>query len=123
MQILRNNAIRNELGGKRNSKRFLYNGIHLDSSYEVRYAKILDKAGVEWIRPKKVLWIDDDGKTHRYYADFYIPKYNIYIDTKNKYLIERDRYKIEKVSKQNSITIKIVNIKDIENMEINGLVI
>jgi hypothetical protein len=120
---LRESAIRNELGGKRNSKRFLYNGIHLDSSYEVRYAKILDKSGIKWIRPTKVIWSDANGKPHRYYPDFFLPDYNVYIDTKNKYLIERDRYKIEKVSEQNNIVIKVISIQDIEFMEMNGLVI
>jgi hypothetical protein len=114
---LRKRAIKNELGGKRNSIKFNYNGIILDSSYEVRFAKLLDYANIKWNRPKKILWVDDVGVQHRYYPDFFIEEFNCYIDTKNDYLAEKDKRKIELVSKQNNIVVKIVTLKNIKELE------
>ena len=122
-EALRQSAIKNELGGKRNSKRFKYNGISLDSSYEVRLAKVLDKNNVKWNRPKAVMWVDDNNISHRYYPDFFLLEYGYFIDTKNDYLAERDKRKIELVSKQNNIIIKILTLNDIICLENNNGVV
>jgi hypothetical protein len=122
-EALRNTAIKNELGGKRNSKRFNYNGIILDSSYEVRLAKVLDRNKIKWERPKKIMWIDDSNIKHRYYPDFFLVDYGYFIDTKNDYLAERDKRKIELVSSQNNIIIKILTLNDIKMLEENNGVV
>lgn len=120
---IRQTAIRNELGGKRNSKRFVYNGITLDSSYELRIAKVLDKQNIKWIRPSKLKWSDSNGIEHRYYPDFYLCDYGYYIDTKNKYLALRDAEKIKAVSNQHKVKIRIIELDEIIKSEKNGLTI
>lgn len=72
----------------------------LDSSWEVKVAKSLDAADVEWIRPKFIKWTDVTGKIRRYFPDFYLPKSDIYLDPKNPYCMVRDKEKMEQISKQ-----------------------
>lgn len=80
--------------------------VYLQSSYEVKFATILDEHHIEWSRPDPVFWVDSNNKTHRYYPDFLIN--NTYFDTKNDYLIKKDADKIKRVQEQNSITVIIV---------------
>ena len=49
---------------------------------------------VEWERPIPLNWMDSEGVKHRYYPDFYLPEYNIYLDPKNSYLMKKDEEKI-----------------------------
>lgn len=111
-QILREAAIRNELGGKIISKPFPYNKdgkiINLQSSYEYRVAEELDKNSINWTRPSYFIWTDAIGTDHRYYPDFYLNDYDIYLDPKNDYLIKKDKDKICRVQKQNNITVLIL---------------
>ena len=69
--------------------------IWLQSSYEIEFAKILDKLNLNWERPEPLKWIDNFGKEHRYYPDFKVN--GIYFDTKNDYLAIKDIPKIEAV--------------------------
>lgn len=80
-------AKKNNLGGWHTSKTIDYNGIKLDSQYELKVAQELDENLVKWERPKYFIWEDFNGIKHRYYPDFYLPEYNVYLDPKNDYLI------------------------------------
>lgn len=110
-------AFERHLGGWHTSKTFEYKGIKLDSKYELEVAKELDKNQVKWERPAYFLWEDTGGVKHRYYPDFYLPEYNIYLDPKNDFLINNkskrfgmtDVEKIEKVQQQNRIRIIILD--------------
>jgi hypothetical protein len=108
------NAIARGLGGH-TSKQKLYfekndgSVVYLQSSYEIRFAKILEALRIEWSRPEPLPWIDDSGKSHRYYPDFKVGK--IYIDTKNDYLAVKDKPKIDAVVEQNNVDVRIVTEK------------
>lgn len=82
-----NNAKRRELGGWHSSKKFVYNGVTLSSSYELTVAQDLDKNGIRWEKPSYFIW-KLNGVEHRYYPALYLPDYDVYLDPKNKYLIE-----------------------------------
>ena len=56
----------------------------MDSSWEIALAKRLDELNIEWKRPEPLSWIDSTGKKRNYFSDFYLPKYDIYLDPKNK---------------------------------------
>jgi hypothetical protein len=94
-------------GGETNYKRYIYKGIIMDSSWEVKLAEWLDEIQVEWKRSRSYMfyWIDKVGRKRRYYPDFYLPTLNVYCDPKNKYLQEKDRYKIESATRENNVTV------------------
>lgn len=56
----------------------------MDSSWEIALAKRLDELKIEWIRPEPLKWTDSTNKERNYFSDFYLPKYDIYLDPKNK---------------------------------------
>lgn len=109
-------AKKNNFGGWHTSKSYIYNGVTLDSTYEVEFAKNLDETGTKWIRPKPLLYKLENVK-HRYYPDFYLPEYNVYVDTKNDYLINNvnprfgitDVEKVKLVESQNDVKIIILD--------------
>lgn len=78
----------------------------LQSTYELTCSEILNELGIQWIRPKSLMY---DGR--RYFADFYLPDYNVYLDPKNDYKAKLDKEKIDKVSKQNDVRV-IILLKD-----------
>lgn len=120
-------AIKNKLGGHTSKKAIYYkciNGseIYLQSNYEVKVAESLDLNNIKWIRPKYFNWIDNNGIKHRYYADFYLIDYNVYLDPKNDYLIIKDLDKINRVNEQNKIKILILNKTQLEWNTIKTLI-
>lgn len=94
-------------GGETNYKKFKYNDVWMDSSWEVNVAKWMDEHSIKWRKDKKMnfLWTDSDGKRRRYYPDFFLEEHNVYLDPKNKFLIEKDAFKITQVQKENGIKI------------------
>lgn len=70
----------------------------LESNWELKTAEHLDKAGIVWHRPRPIRWTDSKSIGHWYYPDFYLPEYDLYLDPKNPWCVERDREKLEKVS-------------------------
>lgn len=103
-------------GGWHTSHSFDYKGITLDSSYEVKFAEDLDRNKIKWSRPKPLLY-KLNGEEHRYYPDFYLDDFDVYVDTKNDYLINHvnpkygitDVEKIHLVEQQNSVKIYILD--------------
>jgi len=74
--------------------------VKLDSSWEVTLAKMFDEEGIIWERPKPLKWTSDDGKIHNYFADFYIPDWNVYLDPKNDWVIANQADKLKCLSEQ-----------------------
>lgn len=105
-----------EFGGWHTSRSFRYRDVILDSSYEKILAEDLDKNNVKWERPRPFLYTLN-GEQHRYYPDFLLPEFNVYIDTKNDFLINNinpklgisDVEKIKLVSEQNHVRILILD--------------
>lgn len=107
-------AKQNELGGHTSKNRIKYTTkegleVYLQSSYEIELARELDKNNIQWIRPNPIIWVDDSDNEHRYYPDFYLSEFDIYLDPKNDYLQKIDKQKIELVSKQNNIKILVLS--------------
>ena len=103
--------IERELGGHTSKKQIYFekkdgNVVYLQSSYEIRFAEILEQLDIVWERPPPFKWVDDVGVNHRYYPDFKIG--DIFIDTKNDFLVIKDARKIELVKEQNNIDLRIV---------------
>jgi hypothetical protein len=82
--------------------------VHFHSSYEIKVATDLEKNGIAWTRPGCLFWLDEQGIQHRYYPDFYLPKYNVFLDPKNDYLIRTDSEKIVRAASQNAVKVLIL---------------
>jgi hypothetical protein len=67
----------------------------LDSSWEEALAKRLDDLGIDWIRPPAIEWVDSCGKTHNYFADFYLTHHDLYLDPKNPEVFRKSEEKIK----------------------------
>ena len=120
--LMSSNAKNNiNCGGETNYKRYIYKGILMDSSWEVEIAKLMDELNIEWKRDKKIVlwWFDENNKKRRYHPDFYIPTYDIYLDTKNKYLMIKDAFKIQKVRENNTINLEVNTIDKIKEFILN----
>lgn len=97
-------------------KKYDYNGIKLDGSWELLVAQYLDFNNIKWERPNigfEYFW---ENSNHIYYPDFYLPEYNMYIEVKG-FERKRDLYKWQSVS--NLIIIKQNEISKIKNNEYN----
>jgi hypothetical protein len=85
-------------------KTFYYNGIKLDSSWEVKYAEYLDKNNIKWQRNKKYFNYVFEGKNRRYYPDFYLISTNEYIEIKG-FIKDLDKAKWEQFPKEEKLII------------------
>jgi len=123
---MREHANRRQLGGHTSKKSIYYDRggdkVYLQSSYEYNVAVDLDKHGIKWSRPKFLYWTDECGNRHRYYPDFYLPEYNVYLDPKNDYLIKKDKYKIECVSKQNNVKVIMLDSNQLNWNSIKSII-
>lgn len=82
----------------------------LDSSWEVKTAELLTAKDIKWTRPPFIKWQDKHGKTRRYFPDFYLPDYDVYLDPKNPYCLTLDEEKITAISKQVSLIVGGLNV-------------
>lgn len=69
-----------------------------DSSWEDELANRLDTLNLKWDRPGPIKYQDKKGKNRKYYPDFYLADYNLYIDPKNSYAENQQAEKLEIVS-------------------------
>ncbi len=88
-----------------------YNGVLLDSSWELELAKRLDKINVKWVRPEPMPWIDENNITHNYFPDFYLPEHNLFLDPKNPQAIKVQKKKL------NCILTQYKNIVILDSLE------
>jgi hypothetical protein len=51
-----------------------YNGVMMDSSWEVRLAQRLDAQSIKWTRPNALQYTDSKGRIRHYFPDFYLPE-------------------------------------------------
>lgn len=110
-------------GGETNYKKFKYKDIWFDSSWEVDLAKWMDERGIQWERSRKNMffWVDENKNNRRYYPDFYLADFNIYLDPKNKFLQKKDAFKLEKVRLLNNINL-ISGDLDFIKEQLDGLI-
>ena len=96
-----------------------YNGIMLDSTWELLLAKKLDAENIIWVRPGPIDWVDTDGLTHHYFPDFYLPEHDLYLDPKNPKAYEVQYKKIEQLKTQLTNLVILCSISEIENFTVS----
>ena len=119
---MRKNALKNNFGTKNRNKYTVgwyeskFAGkVWLESTWELKVAEYLDNNNIEWIRPKFLYW-NDSGIKRRYFPDFYLKEYNLYLDPKNNFLLKKDSRKIKRVIKENKINLILIKENDIKNI-------
>ena len=95
-----------------------YKDIWFDSSYEVQVAKSLDEHNIKWERPKQGF----SYGVRKYYPDFYLPDFDMYLDPKNEYLIEQHAEKIRLAQEMNGITVLVLTKDQLTWSEIQKLI-
>lgn len=86
--------------------------VFLESKWELKIAQELDQHNVEWSRPNYLTWEDQMGKEKRYFADFYLPQFDLYLEPKNPYLVKKDQYKLNAVREKHGVQIIVLDAKD-----------
>lgn len=123
---LSENAKRQGFGGYREnagrSKKYKVfdtfgNSVTLQSSFELNCSEILAELSISWIRPKALKY--DDKK---YFADFYLPDFDIWLDPKNDFKAVQDIEKILAVIKQNNIKLFVLSESQITKSYIASLI-
>lgn len=87
----------------------------LDSSWEEELAKRLDFLNINWIRPKDpIRYLDNNGKEHSYFPDFYLPEYDILLDPKNPAALFAQKEKVDILKNMLTNLVILSNIQDIK---------
>ena len=68
-------------------------------------AQLLDNLSIKWCRPGFLYW---NNKENKYFPDFYLEDYDLYIDPKNPYKLEGDRTKLTDVVNNHKIKLLII---------------
>lgn len=89
-----------------------YNGVKLESSWELSLAKRLDNLGIRWIRPDPIPWVDKDNIRHNYFPDFYLVDYDIYLDPKNPQAVKVQKEKLDILMKTYDNIIILYSLKE-----------
>lgn len=79
--------------------------VYLESSWELKLAKLLDAESIPWLRPSFLQYNDGANK---YFPDFFISNHNIYIDPKNPYKLKSDMVKLTSVVEAHNINLLII---------------
>ena len=95
-----------------------YNGFLCDSSWEVKMIQKFEEINEPFIKPKPITYIDDNGKQHHYFPDFFLPNRNLIVEVKNPYLFKNDR-KVQILKEMRQDIIWITSLKDIENFKLD----
>lgn len=111
-----NSRVNKNCGGQTNYKKYIYKNISMDSSWEVKIAEFMDNLNIKWERSKKLclFWIDENNNNRRYHPDFYLPEFDVYLDTKNKYLMKQDEFKISRVKANNSVKLIVDSLDNVK---------
>lgn len=96
-------------------KTALYNNIAMDSTWEIELAKRLDFLNIKWERPAPILWKDKNNVFHHYFADFYIPDYNLYLDPKNPLVCNLQQEKLICLAEQYNNIVIISSLEECKN--------
>lgn len=98
-----------------------YKGIWFDSKWEVKVAKSLDKNGINWERPKVgFVWTDNGNK---YYPDFFLNDFDVYLDPKNPYLQVKDKEKIHEAQIRNNIKVFVLSENELDWLIIKKIIL
>ncbi len=100
--------------GSTRKHRSEYKGFIMDSGAEKAFAMRCDELGMEWIKNKTIYftYIDKKGNIRKYYPDFFLPKYDKWIEVKGKFYESKDEnFEIKLQSVPNIVLVYSTGIK------------
>lgn len=103
----------------RTQLKYVYNGVKFRSTYEVRFAYVLDLLEIEWQYEPCWFIYSIDKQDRKYNPDFYLPELNVYIEVTGC----MPRAKVDKLfaaSKQNEIFLLVVDGIILESLDLNN---
>lgn len=77
--------------------------VYLDSSWEKKIFDFLEENQIRWLRPKPLKWKTSDGEIKKYYPDFYLLDFDLYLDPKNPYAMEIQKEKMNYINERYNI--------------------
>jgi hypothetical protein len=67
----------------------IYKDQKMDSGSELKFAQLLDKNSINWTKNSKIFFnFHYEGKPKKYYPDFFLPDYQLWVEIKGKRYIE-----------------------------------
>ena len=91
---------------------------HPDLCDDSTFSQKFEEINESFIKPKPITYIDDNGKQHHYFPDFFLPNRNLIVEVKNPYLFKNDR-KVQILKEMRQDIIWITSLKDIENFKLD----
>jgi hypothetical protein len=102
-----------------------YNGIWMDSTWEIEAAKRLDALKIRWERDTgkhRFRYVDAKGNNRHYFPDFYLPDYNTYLEIKG-YWTNETHHKMNSVKQLNQIKLIVLDsVKEIQEFTSDKLI-
>lgn len=84
--------IKGKVGGFRPNStrkhREFYNGFQMDSGAELSFAKLLDQHNIVWVKNSSKFFTYHESR--KYYPDFYLPDFDLWVEVKGKYYYNPD---------------------------------
>lgn len=97
------------------TKRIFENGVWFDSRWEVAYARHLTENKIAWVRNTAHFGYIFEGKSRRYFPDFYLPDTDEYIEIKGRER-PKDQAKWDHFPKDK--VLKILRYEDLKELKI-----
>jgi len=97
-------------GSVRNYKSGYYKGVWLDSSWEKYFMMRCEMLNIE-CKKNFTQWFsyyNKQNEKRKYYPDFYLPKYNIYIEIKG-YFPDEEKHKLQSVLINNKLSLIVLD--------------
>lgn len=91
------------------AKLYELHGLTFKGTWELTFAQFLFDNNIDFIQPESVKYYDFKGNERNYFPDFYIPKYELYIEVKG-YERDLDRLKWNSLNKLKIIRSKQINL-------------
>lgn len=105
------------IGGGRGKGGYI-DGIWMDSTWEIDLANRLNSLSIKWERDTgkhRLTYADINGEERKYYPDFYLPDYDLYVEVKG-YWTSETRQKMNSVIERNE-QIKIIILESLEEIK------
>ena len=91
----------------------------VQGTWELKFIKWLDENKLLFkCHEDRINYIDDENKNRNYYPDFYVYKWQCYVDVKSDYSYRGQKRKFEILKETSNVPIKLLFKKDLKKLGI-----